>query len=183
MPFLNIKHIQKRVFYNFVKASFYPAAILAGLKIFYLFIFTKLYGVSFLKTPIGIVYNDFDKFIFVNTLSNILVFASLMLGLFYLIIKAFFLHDIHISPKLSAFLYTQNMQRFITSSIVLYTNLFAWLLFSYLMVFLILFQAILMYESFVVFFIVFFITVFATIFVVVDLEKDHEILKVLKEYV
>ncbi len=183
MPFLNIKHIQKRVFYNFVKASFYPSAVTAGLKIFYLLAFSKIYEVSFLKTPAGIVYNDFDKFIFVNSASNILVFATLSLGLFYLLIKAFFLHDIHISPKLSAFLYVQNMQKLITTSVTLYTNLFAWLLFSYLMVFLILFQAILLYESYVVFLITLFITVFATILVVMDLEKDHEILKVLKEYV
>lgn len=183
MPFINIKHIQKRVFYNFVKASFYPSAVLAGLKIFYLLLFSKLYGVLFLETPIGIVYNDFDKFIFVNSISNILVFATLMLGLFYQIIKAFFLHDVHISPKLSAFLYAQNLERFITTSVTLYTNIFAWLLFSYLMVFLILFQAILRYENFIVFFVSLFFVIVATVVVIVDLEKDHEILKAFKKYV
>lgn len=180
---LSIKQFQKRIFYNFVKASFYPSAITCGLKVFYFLLLSTIYDVSFVRTPIGVIYNNFDNFVFVNTLSNVLTFATLFVGLCYLLFKAFFLHDIHISPRLSAFLYAQNLQKFVTSSLTLYVNLFSWLLFNYLMVFLILFQAILFYESYMTFFVTFFLTLFATVLVIVDLEKDHEILKVLKEYV
>lgn len=98
----------------------------------------------FLKLNFDVNINGFAKFlphlsfqsmndyILAENYSNLAMYTAAALGTLYILIKAHFLHQSHVSPKLQQKLASLNFENIISSSFHLYHQAFIWLVFLHL---------------------------------------------------
>ena len=75
---------------------------------------------------------NIHDYILAENYSNLAMYTAVALGTLYILIKAHFLHQSHISPKLQQKLASVNFENIITSSFHLYHQAFIWLTFLWL---------------------------------------------------
>lgn len=98
----------------------------------------------FLKLSFDVNINGFAKFlprlsfqsvndyILAENYSNLAMYTAAALGTLYILIKAHFLHQSHVSPKIQQKLASLNFENIISSSFHLYHQAFIWLVFLWL---------------------------------------------------
>lgn len=175
-----LKSVQNKLFAKFVWYSLVPSLVLFSTKIVSMLILASAYSVGYQKTPQGIYFSNFENFIFINNVSNIITFFVMFSFCVVLLIKAYFFHTSHVTPKFSAWLNIQNLEHLMVGSIDLYLKSISWVFFLWLTVILMFGHAVIGIATFNYFFIAFFFAILTTVFLVVDLEHDHSIIKELK---
>ncbi len=98
----------------------------------------------FLKLDFEVNINGFTQFLprlsflsvhdylLAENYSNLAMYTAAALGTLYIIIKAHFLHQSHVSPKVQQKLASLNFENIISSSFHLYHQAFIWLIFLWL---------------------------------------------------
>ncbi len=89
-------------------------------------------GAKFIFSAKGFIFYNPDNYIKVNSYSTMAMIAVLGLGLLYILAKALYFHDTHISPKLTTKLFHYKMATLIQSSFELYSQGVIWLIYIYL---------------------------------------------------
>ena len=77
-------------------------------------------------------FTTLQAYITAENYSNLAMFVSIAAGSIVVILKAHFLHESHIHPKLHARLIALNLERFVQSSYHLYHQAAIWLVFMWL---------------------------------------------------
>lgn len=124
-----------------VDEAIIPALLLIIAKLVGLFLASFLLNLkfevenqSFLGIFPSIGYGDINAYILAENYSNLAMFIVAVLGTLYILIKAHFLHDSHVKPKLQLTLAKKNLEWLITSSYNLYHQALIWLIFLWLTV-------------------------------------------------
>uniref|UniRef100_A0A7C5URN5 Uncharacterized protein n=1 Tax=candidate division CPR3 bacterium TaxID=2268181 RepID=A0A7C5URN5_UNCC3 len=73
-----------------------------------------------------IVYPSYDQAIAVASYSNLIMYIVIFIGIAYIILKAFYLHDSHISPQLVLKLARVNLLKMVQTSFEVYHQAFVW---------------------------------------------------------
>lgn len=102
--------------------------------IFFLHLPATLENAAFLKILPSIRFQDTQSYILAENYSNLAMFAASAIGSILVIIRAHFLHDSHISPKLHAKLARFSLDILIAPSYHLYYQAAVWLTFLWLSV-------------------------------------------------
>jgi hypothetical protein len=178
---LTVKTLKNQLFFKFVVFAFLPAVVLFFTKILSMLLFAGYYNISYLKTENGVVFANFQNFIFVNDLSNLITYTVMASFTIWMLIKAYFFHASHISPKFSSWLNVQNLEHLVMGSINLYLKSISWVVFTWFTTFMVLGHAIIGVGSFSVFYLTSAVSVALTVLLIVDIEKDHSIIKELKK--
>lgn len=117
-----------------------PALLILTAKVVGLVIANYWYNLSWDGTtsvfPL-LEYRSEEAYIMANTLSNLFVALTILVGFLWMLIKAHWLHGSHISPKLSSTLVQKQLTGLIVGSWELYHQAVVWL--AYLWIALILF--------------------------------------------
>ncbi len=116
-----------------------PAVVLIIAKILGIYLVNYLLKVDYNINPNGflnilpsITYTSPNDYIVAENYSNLAMFVAVALGTLVVTVKAHFLHESHISPRLHQKLVKLNLEKFISTSFHLYHQAFIWLVFLWL---------------------------------------------------
>lgn len=171
---------KNKLFGKFVWYSLVPSFVMFTTKISTMLILAKTYNIGYTKTPQGIYFSNFENFIFVNNVSNMITFLVMFSFCVVLLVKAYYFHTSHITPKFSAWLNVQNLEHLMVGSIDLYLKTISWVFFLWLTVILMFGHAVIGIATFNYFAVAFVVAIVTTVFLIVDIERDHSIVKELK---
>lgn len=153
--------------------SFFPATLILLTKVSSLLVISYLFQIDYNISSNGILYQNVEDFIYLNNLSNLISFIVVFSFSLWYLIKAYFLHESHISPKFSIWLAIQDLSHLVSGSMGIYLRLLAYGFFIWIYVFIILLWAITGLGSFYVFYIVAGLAVIYTILATLDIERDY----------
>lgn len=111
-----------------------PAIVLLATRIISISLLSLYFEIPFELTSKGFVFEDKSQYIQINSFSLLIMTAVMALGLLFFLIKAYVFHETHITPKLTATIFSLRMQGLVQSSLDLYTKGAIWISYSYLMV-------------------------------------------------
>lgn len=132
--FMVVKSIVK-----LIDEAIIPAMVLIIVKLLGVFFFNLIlktdYEVvqkSFLNLLPSVTYTSSTDYIRIENYSNLLMFVSAASGTMIVVLKAHFLHESHISPKLHQKLETMNLANLVSKSFHIYHQAVIWLIFLWL---------------------------------------------------
>jgi hypothetical protein len=110
-----------------------PAVILLSTRIMSIIGISVYLDIPYEINRSGFTFTNPNDYVLVNTYSTFFMLLVLFFGLFYILLKAFILHDTHIAPHLSARLANLNLSSFIQASFDLYSQGSIWLSYTFLL--------------------------------------------------
>jgi len=151
--------------------------------------FFPAFGIIVIKTLVSIftlrslnynvdIYNLFNLQVkmedYINVNSQVILFTLIFvfLGLLYSLSKSLFLHNSHISPKMSLSIFNMRIGFLIQDSFHLFSQTFIWLMFNFSVLFTILLLFILGLTPGYLLVLSFFFTVTGTYFFILDIEYE-----------
>jgi len=121
-----------RTLVRLIDQAVVPAILLLCTRLASVIIVSYILGAKFIFSTKGFVFHNPDNYIAVNSFSTLAMVVVLGLGLTYILAKALYFHDTHISPKLTTKLFRHKMATLIQSSFELYSQGVIWLVYLYL---------------------------------------------------
>ncbi|EKD94678.1 MAG: hypothetical protein ACD_25C00265G0003 [uncultured bacterium] len=110
-----------------------PAVVLVSTRIVSMALLAMYFEVPFELTNKGFIFEGKEQYIQINSYSMLIMTAVLAVSLAFFLLKAHVFHDTHITPKLTATLFSLRMQGLVQSSLDLYTKGAIWISYAYLM--------------------------------------------------
>jgi len=172
-----LKNYKNKFFITFVLDAILPTTLILASKIISMLLFASLYDLSYTVGNKGILFNDFNNFVLVNDYSNIFTYLVVFSFVIWLLFKAYFLHASHIKPSWASYLHLNDLGHLISRNFNIYIKLPVWIIFTWLITFVFLIHLTLNLTSSWVFYLALFLSTVATVFTIVDLEKEHNLLK------
>ncbi|MBF0253459.1 MAG: hypothetical protein HQL29_06565 [Candidatus Omnitrophica bacterium] len=149
-----------------------PALVLFSTRIISMIALSMYFEIPFTLTDKGFVFDGAQQYILINSYSLLIMTLVLAISLAFFLIKAHIFHDTHITPKLTATLFSVRMQSLIQNSLDLYTKGAIWISYAYLMTMLTGALAIYSYIYPSIFYLTLGISVVATILFIWDIEYE-----------
>jgi hypothetical protein len=166
-----------RILLKLVDQAILPAVLLLATRIVSVLLISQKLEMFFDINHTGIVFGKLADYLVVNSYSMLFMTGALVLGLTYIILKSYLFHDSHISPSLSAKVFSLNIPSFIQTSFDLYSQGTIWI--SYLFLMLIITGIMSLFGMVYpwVFHLSFVFTVVITVLLVLDVEHELRISK------
>ncbi|MFC1622104.1 hypothetical protein ACFL13_01830 [Patescibacteria group bacterium] len=149
-----------------------PAVILLCTRIVTIILLSYFFKISISISTSGFIFENPGDYILVNSYSLLAMVMLLSLGLLYVLIKAMFFHNTHITPFLTARLFSLKLSTFIQSSYEIYSQAFIWLMYIYLLTLLTWIFALFEHAHNYVFYISLLFSVVSTVFFIIDIEDE-----------
>jgi hypothetical protein len=113
-----------------------PAFMLLGIKILAVLVIVYMYQIPWEFSPVSvfptILFEDINATMFVSTYSTLAMYLFAILGLIWVLLRAYYLHDTHISPRTVLQLLSMNASWLISASHDLYHKGLVWLSYVWL---------------------------------------------------
>ena len=123
-----------KIILRLIKEALLPAFLILGSKLLCIVIIVGLFSVSWQVESTSfiprLVFPDADYTIFINSYSNLGVFLVVLVGLVWVLTKAYHFHDTHVSPAFVLQLLSWNLSWLLTDSHEVYHKGVTWV--SYL---------------------------------------------------
>lgn len=165
--------LKNRIFFEFVTISFFPAILIFVSKVTLTFVLSYIFGISYKISDQGILYQNVEDYIYLNNITNILTFIILFSFSLWYLIKAYFLHESHISPKFSVWLAVQDLAHLVTGSMGIYLRVISYGFFNWLYTLIIAFYALSGMGSYYVLYVAASLTLVYTVCATLDIERDY----------
>ena len=149
-----------------------PVVVLVSTRIVSMSLLAMYFEVPFELTNKGFIFEGKEQYIQINSYSMLIMTAVLAISLAFFLLKAHVFHDTHITPKLTATLFSLRMQGLVQSSLDLYTKGAIWISYAYLMTILTGALALYSYIYSFVFYITLTIAVVSSMFLISDIENE-----------
>ena len=124
--------LKNKIFYEFVLISFFPGLLIIISKFLLTVILSFIFDVQFSFNGTVFTYNELPDFIFINDLGNLISFIFLFSFALWFLIKGYFLHDSHISPRFSVWLALQDLSHLVSGSLGIYLRIISYGIFVWL---------------------------------------------------
>ena len=105
-----------RTLVKLIDQAISPAILLVSARIISVILVSYFLGITVTIDSSGFAFPTTEDYIQVNSYSTLLMIVVLSIGLFYILLKAWVFHDTHISPQLTAKIFTLRLSSFIQSS-------------------------------------------------------------------
>ena len=135
---------------------------------------TYLYGIKFSVSASGFIFSNSQDYLFINSYSTLAMIVILGSGLLYILVKALYFHDTHISPRLTTKLFHHRLATLIQSSFELYSQGVIWLIYLYLISAVSIILAVFDYTYGWIPVVAVFLCGISTIVLIIDVEKELE---------
>lgn len=149
-----------------------PAVVLLATRIISVVLIAYRLGIPFQISEHGFTFENKQNYIEVNSYSLLSMIIVLILCISFLLIKAHVFHETHITPKLTATLFSLRLQSLVQSSFDLYTKGAIWISYAYMLAILTGVMAAYTLVFPFVFYITLAATVLSTVFFITDIEKE-----------
>lgn len=107
-----------------------PAVVLIAAKITGIAILTSYLGLEF---TLNLKSLDAVNLTFVNTYSNLFSYGIIIIGLSFILIRAYFFHSSHVAPQITLRLATWNLTTVVTTTYELFHQVVVWLSYLWLL--------------------------------------------------
>lgn len=107
-----------------------PAIILIAAKILGVTFVNYFYSLSWFFQGSAITYKTMREFLLANSYSNLVMYSVILFGLSWVLIRAHYLHETHVHPKLAAQLARWNLAHLVEGTFEIYHEALVWI--SYL---------------------------------------------------
>lgn len=122
-----------KILLKLVDQAIIPALVLFASRVISLFVFAAVFDAEFTVGKYGIIFANPSDYVEVNTYSLFVMVAVLVVALLHNLLKAYYFHNTHITPSLTAKLFTMKLSSLIQSSMDVYSEGIIWLSYAYLM--------------------------------------------------
>ena len=161
-----------RILIKLIDQAIVPAIFLLTVKIVATVGISRYLGIVFTVGPTGFVFENTEEYVRVSSYSTFAMVAALAVGLFYILLKSMVFHDSHISPKMTARLFSLRLSTFIQGSFDLYSQGAIWMSYSYLLMFVTGIMSIFGMIYPWVFYSSLILTALSTVFFILDVESE-----------
>ena len=161
-----------KILIKLVDEAILPAILLIVCRIVSVVLVSRYLAIGFDLTASGFTFQSPKDYVVINSYSTLAMICVLTFGLFYVLLKSLAFHDTHITPKLTAKIFSLRLQSFMQSSFELYSQGSIWLSYSYLFLFC---SGIMAYLGMIfpwIFFLSLAVTVGASYLFVLDIESE-----------
>ncbi len=124
-----------KILIKLVDQAVLPAILLLATRIVSVIVLTKNAQLPLVVGSAGFIYSSAAEYTYINSYSILTMLIVLTVGVFYILLKAYMFHDSHITPHLTAKLFSVRLSAFIQTSFDLYAQGAVWLSYMYLMLF------------------------------------------------
>jgi len=164
-----------RILIKLIDQAIVPAIFLLTVKIVATVGISRYLGIDFTVGQTGFVFESTDDYLKISSYSTFAMVVALAVGLFYILFKSMIFHDSHISPKLTAKLFSLRLSTFIQGSFDLYSQGAIWMSYSYLLMLVTGIMSIFGMIYSWVFYSSLILTALSTVFFVLDVENEMKI--------
>ncbi|HLB52051.1 hypothetical protein A3F07_03020 [candidate division WWE3 bacterium RIFCSPHIGHO2_12_FULL_38_15] len=161
-----------RILIKLIDQAIVPAIFLLTVKIVATVGISRYLGIVFTVGPTGFVFDSTADYVRISSYSTFAMVAALAIGLFYILLKSMAFHETHISPKMTAKLFSLRLSTFIQGSFDLYSQGAIWMSYSYLLMFVTGIMSIFGMIYSWVFYSSLILTALSTVFFVLDVENE-----------
>lgn len=161
-----------KILVKLIDQSIVPAILLLSVRIVSVVLVSNNLGIQYSVGASGFEFTSQSDYVLINSYSTLFMVGALALGLFYIIIKSLVFHDTHISPRLTAKLFSLRLPAFIQNSFELFSQGVVWLSYIFLITLVSGMMSLfdLMYSW--VFYVSLIVCVVATSIIVLDVERE-----------
>lgn len=161
-----------KILIKLIDQAIVPALLLLSVRVISIVAISNYFDMPFNITSNGFVFTSVADYIYVNSYSTFSMVLVLTTGLLYILLKSFFFHDTHISPALTAKLFSLRLSVLIQNSFDLYSQGTVWISYGYLLTFVAGFMAMfgLLYAW--VFYAALVLTILSTVLFILDIENE-----------
>jgi len=163
-----------RTLIRLIDQAIVPAMLLLCVRFVSMVLLTYLFGIKFAISSGGFTFSSKEDILFINSYSTLAMIVILGTGLLYILIKALYFHDTHISPQLTTKVFHHRLSTLIQSSFELYSQGVIWLIYLYLISTISLILAVFDYVHFWIPVVGFIFSGVATLVLIMDVEKELE---------
>ncbi len=122
-----------RILVKLIDEAIVPAIALLVVRLVSALLVARYFGLPFSIGPTGFIYQSEQDFLIINSYSTLAMILVLAVGLIYVLIKSHLFHDTHVTPHVTAKLFSLKLASFIQTSFDLYSQGAIWLSYSYLL--------------------------------------------------
>lgn len=161
-----------KILIKLIDQAIVPAIFLLTIRVMSVILVSKYFGIFYLFGNQGFYFSNPEHFLIVNSYSTLIMVLATTIGLLYILLKSFFFHETHVSPGLTAKLFSLKLSSFIQSSFDLYSQGSIWLSYLYLLLMVSGLMALFGMIYLWVFYVSLTLTVLSTIFLILDVENE-----------
>jgi hypothetical protein len=122
-----------KILVKLIDQSIVPAVFLIVVRFVSVVGTASYFGIDFTFDSRGFVFSNPEHYILINSYSTLFMSMILAIGLLYVLLKAWIFHESHISPRITAQLFSLRMSTFIQNSYDLYSQGAIWLSYMFLL--------------------------------------------------
>lgn len=166
-----------KILLKLIDQTIVPAVLVVVSRIVSLILVSSYFDIEFFITKDGIVFENTQSYITVNTYSMFIITILISLGMGIVLIKSALFHHEHIKPSMSAKLFSLKMHSLIKNSFEIYTQATIWISYLWLLT---ITNGIMYYYEMIelwAFYTNVIFTIILTVLLVIDLEKKVKISK------
>ena len=164
-----------KVLVKLVDQAIIPALLLLLVRIFSVIFISNILRIPYTLGNTGFIFPNHADYVAVNSYSLLTMLLILTLGISYVILKSYIFHDSHITPVLTAKLFTLRMSSLIQTSFDIYSQGIVWLSYVYLMFFVITALCVFGLVFAWIFVVALVLTLFSTVAFVFDIENEMDV--------
>lgn len=122
-----------KILVKLIDQAIVPAVLLIAARIVSVVLIASYNKIDVFIDAAGFNVSNPTEYLFVNSYSILVMGSILFLGIAYVLVKSYVLHDSHITPKLTAQMFSLKLSSFIQTSFDLYSQGSIWLSYLYLL--------------------------------------------------
>jgi len=166
-----------KILIKLIDQSIVPAIFLIITRILSIVFVGKYHNISFELGTAGFEYTSHKEYVLVNSYSVLVMVILIAIGLLYILLKSFIFHESHITPHMTAKVFSLRLSAFIQSSFDLYSQGAIWLSYMYLLMFVSGIMALFGFLYTWVFGTALLLTILNTVLLILDVENELQLEK------
>lgn len=130
-----------KILIKLIDRSLFPAIAIAASKIISLLLLARYLNLEYQLLGSSISFSNQEDLLKANSYSSLAVLAIIFLGIVWVISRASFFHDTHISPSLSLRLVSADLAELVGASSAIYQQMVVWLSYGWAITIFLVFQS------------------------------------------
>lgn len=149
-----------------------PALVMLSTRVVSIILVSNYYDIPFTVNESGFSFGTLENYVLVNSLSLLAMQGVIVLGVILVLIKAYFFHESHITPSMTARLFSLRLSSFIQASFDVYSQGAIWMSYAYLLMLVMGLMGLFGLVYWWVFIASVLLVVMGTVFLVLDIEEE-----------
>lgn len=121
-----------KILTKLIDQAIVPAIVLLAIRVISVVLVSKYFLIDMTITQSGFTFSRSNDYILVNSYSTLFMVITLTVGLLYILLKSYIFHETHVSPQMTAKLFSLRISSLIQTSFDVYSQGVVWLSYLFL---------------------------------------------------